>query len=74
MTEHTNWFGMLAGLLAIVVGVWSLLRASSVASWLQSHGVQHSQPIPAFLRQVKTLGVLFILAGGFFVVVAIRNH
>jgi hypothetical protein len=61
MTGYSHWFGILAGVLTITAGVYSLLRTSSVASWLASHGVQHPLAIAASLRQVKTLGVLFIL-------------
>lgn len=60
--------------LAITVGAYSLFRTSSVASWLERGGVQHSLPTAAFLRQVKIPGILFIAAGGFFVVVAIGSH
>jgi hypothetical protein len=74
MTGHGSWFGILAGGLAIIAGVYSLLRTSSVTSWLESHGVPHSLATAAFLRQVKILGALFILAGVFFVVVTIKNH
>lgn len=74
MTGNGSWFGILAGVLSIIAGVYSLLRTSSVAGWLASRGLQHSLPTATFLRQVKTLGVLFILAGGFFVVVAIRTY
>jgi len=74
MTGNSNWFGILAGVLTIMAGVYSLLRTNSVASWLASHGLQHSPATASFLRQVKTLGVLFILAGGFLVVVAIRSR
>lgn len=70
----SSWFGIVAGALAIVLGVYSLLRTGSVASWLESHGVYHAVAAAGFLRQIRTLAVLFILAGGFFVVVAIRNH
>jgi hypothetical protein len=74
MMGNSNWYGILGGVLTIMAGVYSLLRTSSVASWLASHGLQHSLATAAFLRQVKTLGVFFILAGGFFVVVAIGSH
>ena len=74
MRGYSSWFGILAGILAIIAGVYSLLQTSSVASWLENHGVHHAVATAGFLRQLKTLGVLFILAGGFFVAVAIRNH
>ena len=38
----SSWFGIVAGVLAIVLGVYSLLRTGSVASWLESHGVHHA--------------------------------
>jgi hypothetical protein len=72
MTGGGSWFSTLAGGLAIAAGVYSFLRAKSVAGWLEGHGVPHSMPTTVFLRQIKTLGVLFILAGGFFVFVATR--
>jgi hypothetical protein len=72
MTGGGGWFGTLAGGLAIAAGVYSFLRARSVAGWLQSQEVPHSLPTAVFLRQIKTLGVLFILAGGFFLFVAAR--
>jgi hypothetical protein len=74
MTGNSSWFGILAGVLAIIAGVYSLLRTGSVASWLESHGVHHAVATAGFFRQIRTLAVLFILVGGFFVAVAIRNH
>lgn len=74
MAGNIGWFSILAGVLAIVVGVYSLLRASSVASWLQGQGIHHGVAAAGFLRRIRTLAVLFILAGGFFLAVAIRNH
>lgn len=75
MTGYSSsWFGIVAGVLAIILGVYSLLRTGSVASWLESQGVHHAVAAAGFLRRIKTLGVLFILAGGFFVAVAIRNR
>jgi hypothetical protein len=74
MTGNSSWFGIVAGVLAIILGAYSLLRTSTVASWLESHGIHHAIAPAAFMRQIKTLGVLFILAGGFFVAVGIRNH
>jgi hypothetical protein len=65
MTGYSNWFGLLAGVLAIIAGVYSLLRTSSVEGWLASRGLQHSLPTAVFLRQVEALGILFILAGDF---------
>ncbi len=62
MTGYSSWFGILAGVLAIILGVYSLLRTSTVASWLESHGIHHAIATAAFMRQIKTLGVLFILA------------
>jgi hypothetical protein len=74
MNGYTFWFGMLAGIFAIAIGLYSVLRTNSIASWLEGQGIQHSSAEAVFLRQVRTLGALFIFAGGFIVVVAIRNH
>jgi hypothetical protein len=74
MTEHNSSFGIVAGVLAVFVGTYSLSRTSSVASWLARHGLHHSPATATLLRQIKTLAVLFILAGGFFVFVAVRNR
>lgn len=70
----SSWFGIVAGVLAIILGVYSLLRTGSVASWLESHGVHHGVAAAGFLRQIRTLAVFFILAGGFCVALTIRNH
>jgi len=68
MSGYNTWFGILAGVFAIIDGMYMLLRPSSVARRLAKRGVQCS------LLQVKMVGVSAILAGVFFVVVAIRNH
>ena len=67
------WFDIVPGVLAIVLGVYSLLRTGSVASWLESQGVRQAVAAAVFRRQIRTLAVFFILAGVFFVAVAIRN-
>lgn len=71
-----SWFGILAGILVIVLGVYSLLQPGRVASWLESHMRPYVVPTATLIRirQIKTLGVLFILAGGFFLAVGIRNY
>jgi len=73
MSGYSSWFGILAGFFAILLGVYSLLRTSTVANWLEAHGIHRAIATAVFLRQIKTLGVLFILAGGFYVVMGIRN-
>jgi len=74
MNEYSFWTGILVGVFPIVYGLYSILRPSSIANWLKSQGLPHSSVETTFLRQIRTLGVLFILAGGFFVFVVIRNH
>lgn len=73
MAGYSSWSGIVLGVLAIIAGTHSLLRTGSVAGWLESHGVRHAPSRTAFQRQIKTLGVSFILVGIFFVSVAIRN-
>jgi hypothetical protein len=73
MTGSGSWFGLVAGGLAIFTGVYSLLRPRSVGSWFQAHGTPHPPETATFLRRIKTLGILFIVVGAFFIFVAIRN-
>lgn len=74
MTGYNDYFGIVAGVLATAAGVCAIVRPASVASWLQHRGVPHPTATDRFLRQIRTLGILFILAGGFFLVVAIRSR
>ena len=57
----------------IMVGVYSILRPSSVANWLERQGVRHADQAAA-PQGIKVLGVLFILAGAFYAVVAIGGR
>lgn len=74
MTGHSSWFGIVAGVVAIITGVYALLQTSSIASWLENQEILRAVATAAFFRQIRTLGVLFILAGGFFLAVAVRDH
>lgn len=68
MSADNSWFGILAGVFAVIFGLYSLLRTGSVANLWANRGVPHS------LQQIKILGVLFILAGLFIIAVAIKNY
>ena len=75
MIRGVNWSGVLMGCAAIMIGVSSLFRTPAVASWLEKQGVRHSPDATKVLRHIRTLAVLFILAGVFFVyVAAILRH
>jgi hypothetical protein len=74
VTEYNSWFGILAGIITIAGGVYMLLQTASVVSWFKSRGLQHSLAMVESRRQVKILGVLSILGGGYFLVVAIINR
>lgn len=70
--RDSNWFLIFAAAM-IMVGVYSILRPSSVANWLERQGVRHTDQA-AVPQRIKVLGILFILAGAFYVVVAIGRH
>lgn len=73
MMGHVSWFGVVAGAVVVSAGAYAICRPASVGGWLERQGVPHAPP-PAFLRQIKCLGLLFMLAGAFFVAVAARGH
>jgi hypothetical protein len=77
VTVDSSWLSVLVGLIAIIAGAYSLIRTDSATARLTSclarGGLQYSLPTGVLQRRVKTLGVVFILAGAFCVVVAVRD-
>ena len=69
----TSRFGIIAGVLMIMGGMHLLLRPDSAAGWLESQGVPHTPERSVFLRQIKMMGVGFILGGGLSIYVGIIN-
>jgi hypothetical protein len=67
------WVGIVGGGLGILIGLYSLWRSDSVAKWLISQGVPYTPDPTAQLRQIRFLGILFILAGGYCLFLTIRN-
>lgn len=68
MTQ-TNWLAIVSGVVTILIGLYSLFRPDSVATWFNSQGAPHPADPAAQLRQVRIVGVAFVLAGGYFIFV-----
>lgn len=61
--DSDSWFNIVAGGFAMMTGVYTIFRTRSVAKWLDRQGVPHTAGMDEFHRQLKIIGVLFILIG-----------
>jgi hypothetical protein len=69
---QSNWVGVVCGVVTILIGLYSLFRPESVATYFNNQGVPHPVDPAAQLRRVRILGVAFIFAGGYFLFVTAR--
>lgn len=68
---QSNLVGVVGGLIAILIGLYSLFQTDSVVRWLNSQGVPHTPDRAAQLRQTKLVGIACILFGCYFMYAAL---
>jgi hypothetical protein len=69
---QSNGLAVVCGVVTILIGLYSLFRPASVATYFNNQGVPHPADPAAHLLRVRILGVAFILAGGYFLFVTAR--
>jgi hypothetical protein len=67
-----RWVDVLAGTLSAGSGLFAIFRTGIVAGWLSRQAVPHPSNGTKFSMQIRILGILFVIAGSFFVFVAIK--